>query len=150
MLKPVLQALVLADNVYQDRMTGKCVIAGTFTTITLRRRNPDAPTERVDGAQAITAHSRIGSPTLYLALVGVRGETQIQFRYVELSDAATVLFEGHATVNALDHVSIAEYIFPLPVLPHGKPGSYSLDVLYEGELLGQWRVTVVEIQEPIE
>jgi hypothetical protein len=32
-LKPVLQALVLADNVYQDKFTGKMIIAGTFNQL---------------------------------------------------------------------------------------------------------------------
>lgn len=33
MPKPVLQALILADHVYQDRETGKRIIAGTFNQI---------------------------------------------------------------------------------------------------------------------
>ena len=38
MPKPVLQAMVLADNVYQDRTTGKFIIAGTFSRLGITRR----------------------------------------------------------------------------------------------------------------
>jgi hypothetical protein len=37
MPKPVLQALVLADHVYQDKITGKKIIAGTFNRVCFTR-----------------------------------------------------------------------------------------------------------------
>ena len=51
MPKPVLQAMVLADHVYQDRQTGKYIIAGTFSQIIFgsvpinqqQGANPDSP-----------------------------------------------------------------------------------------------------------
>ena len=45
MPKPVLQALVLADHVYQDRATGKFVIAGTFNRVFVFKREtrPNEP-----------------------------------------------------------------------------------------------------------
>jgi hypothetical protein len=44
MPKPVLQAMVLADNVYQDRTTGKFIIAGTFSRLGITRRLTPPPT----------------------------------------------------------------------------------------------------------
>ena len=44
MPKPLLQALLLADHVYQDRDTGKKVIAGTFNQLHLTKAKP-APKE---------------------------------------------------------------------------------------------------------
>ena len=43
MPKPVLQALVLAEHVYQDKATGKMIIAGTFNRLFVHRR--DAPSD---------------------------------------------------------------------------------------------------------
>lgn len=40
MPKPVLQALILADHVYQDRETGKRIIAGTFNQIFFTKPAP--------------------------------------------------------------------------------------------------------------
>jgi hypothetical protein len=37
--KPVLQALVLAEHVYQDKATGKMIIAGTFNRLFVHRRD---------------------------------------------------------------------------------------------------------------
>ncbi len=37
MPKPVLQALVLADHIYQDKITGKKIIAGTFNRVCFTR-----------------------------------------------------------------------------------------------------------------
>lgn len=43
MPKPVLQALVLADHVYQDKITGKKIIAGTFNRVCFSRMRRPAP-----------------------------------------------------------------------------------------------------------
>lgn len=45
MPKPVLQALVLADHIYQDKITGKKIIAGTFNRVcfTRMKRPPEQP-----------------------------------------------------------------------------------------------------------
>ncbi len=45
MTKPVLQALVLADHIYQDKITGKKIIAGTFNRVCFSRmkRPPEQP-----------------------------------------------------------------------------------------------------------
>lgn len=54
MPQPVLQAMVLADHVYQDRMSGKYIIAGTFGRIGLRMpaaQTPPAPPTPLPAAQ---------------------------------------------------------------------------------------------------
>ena len=54
MPKPVLQALVLADHVYQDKTTGKMVIAGTFNRLHVFRR--DGSQRRCAGAGTDTGN----------------------------------------------------------------------------------------------
>jgi hypothetical protein len=43
MTKPILQALVLAEHIYQDAGTGKKIIAGTFNRVFFGRTKPPQP-----------------------------------------------------------------------------------------------------------
>jgi len=145
MPKPVLQAMVLADHVYQDRMTGKFIIAGTFASILLTESqvtpvNPSA-TDPGEAHRVVGPISRMGSPYLYIALAEVHGEVPLDVKYVDLSDAS-VLLEARIVVSALSPLLVAEYVVPLPPLPAMKIGTYSRDLLYDSEILGSWRVTV--------
>jgi hypothetical protein len=140
MPKPVLQAMVLADHVYQDRLTGKFIICGTFSTILF---GPSPNTEPSAASQNVAAGlvSRAGSPYLYLALAEVHGDVQLSLRFVDLSDAS-VLIQAEIIVASNDPVAVAEYILPMPPLPAERIGNYSLDLLYDEELLGSWRIAV--------
>jgi hypothetical protein len=147
MPKPVLQAMVLADHVYRDRQTGKHIIAGTFTTLMVGQMKvvPDLAGNR----NVITGVvSRAGSPYLYLALTEVHGQVPLVIKFVDLSDG-TVLFEAQCTVASHDPVAVAEYILTMPSLPANKPGNYSLDLMYEGEIIGSWRIFVKNIPEKV-
>ena len=151
MPKPVLQAMVIADHVYQDRRSGKFVIAGTFGTIYLatRRLQPESgPSEMPSGRHLVSGPiSQMGSPFLYLALTEVHGQIPLQLKFVDLAEAA-VLFEAEFEVRAVDPVAVAEYSLPLLPLPVAKAGTFSLDLIYEGEILGSWRITVKKAPDP--
>lgn len=144
MPKPVLQAMALADHIYQDRMTGKFIIAGTFTNIFLTetQRTPVDPAVTGPGAayQFQGPISTMGSPYLYVALVEVHGHVPLIMKCVDLSDAS-VLLEAEIVVGAMNPLLVAEYAIPLPQLQF-KAGSYSFDLLHDDEILGSWRVTV--------
>jgi hypothetical protein len=103
MPKPVLQAMVLADHVYQDRATGKHVICGTFTAILFSPFK--AAQNEGESRVQVTAEQvqRTGSPYLYLALVGVHGTVPLALKFVDLSDAR-VLFEAQVVITATDPV----------------------------------------------
>lgn len=157
MPKPVLQAMVLADHVYRDAESGKFLIIGTFGNLFVRAIQPPPPdAEGVPSDTEIQGQRRtmsasdvtqVGSPYLYLALTGLHGETTLKLKYVDLSDAS-VLFEGRVDVASVDPLALAEFSLPLPPLPR-KIGDFVLDVLHDGEILGQWRVTV-SVQTPPE
>jgi hypothetical protein len=153
MPRPVLQAMVLADHVYQDRLTGKSVIAGTFATILFGSISAVQSSEVSPGSEEEATQvvfngpiSRIGSPYLYLALVEVHGQVPLTLKYVDLSDAS-VLFEAQVVVASVDPVAVAEYVLPIPPLPANKAGTYSLDLLYDGEILGSWRVVARKLED---
>jgi hypothetical protein len=152
MPKPVLQAMVLADNVYVDALSGKHVIAGTFTKIVVRKQESQGE-ESQDGGNASQRVTKIkdprviGSPWLYLALFEVHGQVPIELRYINLSDSS-VVFTATMTLVASDPVVVAEYAIPVPRLPSDKAGEFSLDALYENEPLGSWRISVRHENEP--
>jgi hypothetical protein len=146
MPKPTLQAMVLADHVYRDASTGKFIIAGTFSALFQGQQKPlpqdSTRSSEIAGPRQTFANppGKAGSPYLYLALTGVHGRVSLGLRYINLADSS-VLIEGQIDITSADPVAITEHSFPLPMLPIS-PGQFSLDILYEGEILGSWRVTV--------
>jgi hypothetical protein len=137
--------MVLADHVYQDRSTGKYVIAGTFSRLWLSAPKP-APTPNqpvvFQGTDSLSrAVSAAGSPHLYVALSDVHGSISLKIRYVDLSNDAN-LFEMELGTTCTDPLALTELGIPLPRLPTPHGGAYSLDVLHDGATLGSWRVVI--------
>ena len=242
MPRPVLQAMVLADNVYQDRTTGKFIIAGTFSRLGITRRigppifptpaapasgysaeppastpsdsvasllenapptyasampiapppEPAGPTPSAvppaapalsaeqqllrpqsdqpsppqqqpaapqppaaspqdtttfrNAAELTRAVSTAGSPHLYVALTDVHRTVPLKVRFVDLSDIVETVsrFEIGLEVNSPDPLAVIELSIPMPRLPVSGAGTFSLDLLYQGEILGSWRIVVTE------
>ncbi|MEN6450423.1 MAG: hypothetical protein ABFC96_08030 [Thermoguttaceae bacterium] len=146
-MKPVLQALVLADRVYQE-VGGKKIIAGTFSGYKFSSKPPIAEIERPDGSKqrVLVGGMNIGSPSAYVSLTDVCDSTVLQIQFVNLSKNV-VLFGTEVTLSNVDRLSNTELVLPLPVLPISEAGVYALQVVCEGEILGSWRV-VAENLEP--
>ncbi len=150
MPKPVLQALLLADHVYQDKGTGKKVIAGVFNQLNLTKPKPAPP----DAAQATTGPrplsaadaSRPGSPMVFISLTEVRGVAELELRYVDLSNNG-VLLTAKFPVQSNDPLKTVEAVVPVPPLPVPHPGVYALELLHEDEPLGALRITAVEMPD---
>lgn len=164
MTKPVLQALVLADHVYQDRFTGKWIIAGTFTTMASGRlQGPltiqaqlDAnvpvvpPTPPADAATGETpkpqpAHpgavGQAGSPFVYICLTDIHGSAKLELQFVSLRDHK-LLMRAELNVRCDDPLRTVEMGIPLPIpLPMEHDGVYSMELLCDEEPLGSWRVS---------
>jgi len=100
---PVLQALVLAEHVYEDKLGSK-IIAGTFNSVIIRKRN--APQPIIDGegnavvdgegnrAASITSGSS-GAPWVYISLTDVCENTELVLQFVSLTKNK-VLFGSRA------------------------------------------------------
>jgi hypothetical protein len=144
-VKPVLQALVLADRVYQD-ISGKKVIAGTFSGFKFSKKPPVTEVVRPDGQkqQVIAGGMSAGSPYLYLSLTDVCVNTTLQIQFLNLSKNV-VLFGNSVTISKVDRLSNTELVLPLPVLPIGEAGVYAVQVVCEGEILGSWRVVAEDL-----
>lgn len=147
MVKPVLQALLVADHIYEDKSTNKKVICGTFTTLSARR---SPATDGEEGGQktqhsetSVSGYQRTGSPWAYVCLTSCMGHYECVLRYVCLGDDVPV-FEGKVQFEAKDKLQVVEIVVPLPPLNFRKFGAHALELLWEGEMLGSWRINVEE------
>lgn len=144
-MRPVLQALVLADRIYQE-VSGKKIIAGTFSGVKFSKKPPTAEIVRPDGQKqrVLVGGMNLGSPSAYVSLTDVCDGTTIQIQFLNLSKNV-VLFGTEVTIPNVDRLSNVELIFPLPVLPISEVGIYALQILCEDEILGSWRVVAEDM-----
>lgn len=125
-VKPVLQALILADHIYQDAGSGKRIIAGTFNRL------------RVD-----TVPCHFGVVTwAYICLTEVRGEIQLELRYVDLKDHKVLLHLEGLKVKHDNPLGNVEVVLPIPGFPVPHEGVYAFEVHWAGEMLGFLRIEV--------
>ncbi len=98
--QPVLQALVLADQVYRDADTGKMIIAGTFRQLWARKFG-----------------ETLGRWTYaYICLTELNGTAKLELRYVNLKTMEVHLKTG-IEVSCDDPLSTIEFALPVPPLP---------------------------------
>lgn len=142
-IRPTLQALLVADHAYSDATTGKKIIAGIFHTIYSKTQT--LPQDRPKGApmqlQVPPAGFSMGSPFAYISLINVRGVQQFVLRYVDLA-TDVVRFQTDFRVDCQDPLSPVEVVMPLLPLPVDKPGSFALELLWREESLGTYRIHV--------
>lgn len=148
-MKPVLQALLLADHVYVDKATGKKVVAGIFHKLlvnSLREQpapeqsaaEPREPTSRRLAAWQV---QQAGSPYAYISLTEIRGQANLILRFVS-ADTFEVFFETEPfVVKAKTPLDTCEIVVPIPRLPV-KEGVYGLELHCDKELVGFHRVSV--------
>ena len=128
---PVVRAILLADQIYQDTLTGKFVIAGTFDQISVTAFPGD--------------HS---STSLYLNLGDFHGSHELLVRLVRLEDGIEtdlVCIEG---IEQEVRARTLEFHVPLPPMSFDRAGSYSIEVVWDGNLLGECRIQVALTEVP--
>lgn len=129
--KPILQALILADQVYMDAMTGKKIIAGTFNRLL-----------------SATFPSMFGTMTwAYVCVTEVHSEASIVLQYVDLSMNKVLMKTKEFRFSAPDPLLSTEMVLQVPPFPMPHPGTYALEVHSGGEMLGSLRISVEQIQE---
>jgi hypothetical protein len=144
-VKPVLQALIVADRVYTDASSGKKIIAGTFTNFlfgtvpTPERTLPDGTKQK-----AMMGGIDSGSPYAYISITDVCDGTELLLQFVNLTKNL-VLFGTDFVIKCDDRLKTVEFIAPLPKLPITEAGTYALELVWEGEILGSWRIMAKEM-----
>lgn len=148
-MKPVLQALVLAERVYTDK-TGKKIIAGTFNLIKYRVQQAAVRPETLpDGsaAQVIDGGADLGSPTVYISVTDVVDGTIVTVQFVNIA-LNKILFGADFRLHCKNRLQTIELVAPLPSLDRflriDGPGTYAIEIVCEGEILGSHRVLVAE------
>ena len=130
-MKPVLQALVLADHIYVDGRTGKKVIAGTFNRL-----------------WAKTFPSQLGRTVYaYICLTDVQGPFNLQLRYVELDTNQVLLGNQPVPLSSDDRLASLEVVVEVPSLPMRREGVCALELYAGDDLLGALRLTVSKLGE---
>lgn len=148
-MKPILQALLVADHVYTDKTTGKKVVAGIFHRVSFQRPSVERQVEEVEGEERVVlpisaAGHKAGSPFCYISLTEVVGEKNFILQYVSLKDEK-VLFCMEFSAKCDDPLRTIEAVFPLPKLPAVMAGDFALELLCDDEILGAHRIQIVEV-----
>jgi hypothetical protein len=149
--RPVLQAILVADHVYQDKFTGKFVICGVFSKLFWVPAQPGLdkpggkPPEQI--SVPMGGH-RAGSPFAYFSLTDIHGTVNFEMRYVDLEDN-DVLFKADFRVKCDDPLQTVEVVLPLPVLPvpaispeESGHRVCALELLCDNDLLGAHRIKI--------
>lgn len=136
---PLLQALMIADYVYQDKSTGKWIICGVFDVIYpvpagAVPQGKDGEPVQLTASQCM----RAGSPFAYISVTEIHASKQFDLRYVDL-EGNNVIFDTSFGVRCDDPTEVVKLAFPLPMLL-AKPGHYALELLCENELIGSCRI----------
>ncbi len=162
MAAPVLQALLVADQIFQDQATGKFVICGIFGTIFFIPNEGGLPNEAAasqpvggnvgEGGPGVpdihqpgphpmplNLYIRAGSPYAYVSLTEIHGQRSFELRYADLNEN-TILFTFEFKVDCRNPLETVQLSLPLPVLPVPHEGIFVLELLCEGEMLGSHRI----------
>ncbi|MCL2624916.1 MAG: hypothetical protein FWD31_14735 [Planctomycetaceae bacterium] len=130
--RPVLQAIILADHVYEDMHSGKKVIAGTFCEMA-----------------AVSFPSKYNRGAfLFISLTEFQGKLPITIEYVDLVRNETLLEFGDIIAFANTPLETCELVVELPELPLPRPGTYAFEVYLYDVPLGSFRFVVSVGQEP--
>jgi hypothetical protein len=146
-MKPILQALVLAERIYETN-EGRKIICGTFNRLESGFAVPQEVAALRGGKQAtIAGGTDKGCPAAYVSLTDIAGETSIIFQFINVSRNES-LFQIETKVSSPNRLETAEFILDLPPLRDccREVGVYSLDVLCDNEILGSHRLTVEPYQ----
>lgn len=125
-VRPILQALLVADAIYVDASTGKKIIAGTFNRLVCE----DFPATTVVSKHAL------------ISLTDVHRSVEIGLRFVDLSTGESLLELHGLVVEADDPLETVELVVELPPLPLPHAGAYALEVHWQDELLGLLRLYI--------
>ncbi len=140
-MKPVLQALVLAEHIYVDRDSGKCVITGTFNAMQVW---PQTEEEQASKARLTSGP---GSPWAYISLTDVCDGTELSLQFVSLT-LNKILFSKDIKLQSNDRLATIEIVDALPHLHVPGPGVCAFEIVCEGEVIGSHRVVVTMVNPP--
>ncbi len=123
---PTVVALVLCDQVIDDRLSNKKSAIGIFNTVVV----PRVPTT-------------ISQFYVLASLTEFTGRTELELRLVRDADNQ-VLFSGQGAVEAPDPLAIVDLVFAMQGLQVTDGGQHAFELLTGGTLLSRRRFQVVQ------
>jgi len=146
--KPVLQALLLADYVYQDKETGKRLVAGIFDCILVKKHRVPTSNSGEPGPVVIPVGDvrQVGSPYIYINLREVRSTMPLELRLVHLESNEVFFRCSPFEVVCEDPLRSVELVIPVPMLP-SILGTYAFELIYNNEMIGSHRFVVRETEQ---
>lgn len=121
-----LQALLLADHIYRDQVSGKYVIAGTFYQLNV-------------AALPITFGRTIG---VFVSLSGLKGKMGIGLEFVDTSNGEVLMRTQSLEVSCDDPDLPVEFAVEVPPLPLPHAGRYLFRLVADGGVVGTVAVSV--------
>jgi hypothetical protein len=122
---PTLVALLICDQIIDDRLTNKKSAIGLFNTVLV----PAVPT-------------RIHQLTILAALTEITAKTPLELRLVRDSDTA-VLMATQGFVEAPNPLATVDLVFSMQGIHIPTAGQYAFELLAVGEPLGRRRFQVL-------
>ncbi len=132
-MQPLAHAMVLCDEVWNDRSTGKNFLLGTFSSIAAHNFPCQHPQIHV-----------------YVVISDCRGVTPIALRLLYLDPDQTSdkeLLETKMEVNAPHPLATGELVFKLSNVVFPQPGEYRFQLQCEGSSLTERRLVVTQAED---
>ncbi len=123
---PTLVALLICDQVIDDRLTNKKSAIGLFNAILV----PRVP-------------ATIQQMVVMAALTELQGETNVELRLIRDADNH-ILFSATETVSAPSPLATVDMVFALRGVKIETGGQYAIELLSEAALLGRRRFQVFQ------
>jgi len=124
-MKPFVNALLLADHVHFDALSGKCTIVATFGHIAAQK----FPCIHVGAF-------------IYANLSDFKGVHKLSFRFVRDSDGQQIAQSSAVTIKHAHKLQHHEIALKLPPLSFDRPGAYAIEMLWDGEWVGAVKISV--------
>ena len=129
---PILQAAILADDVYTDAASKKKIIAGTFNQLWSSK----FPSQLTRTTKA------------YLVLTNCHGPQKLKIRYVDLEDGGVLLESPEIELAINDPLERHEVVMEVPPFPMPHEGKYDFEVYCNGSNLGHIQINVGKMKSP--
>lgn len=126
---PDVLALIVCDQIINDRMTGKHSLIGMFS--------------RVHARAFPVAHPQI---CVFASLTDGHGKVDLTIRIVDANEARPPLVEGKGRVEFSDPRAVAHLALQFHGLTFPEPGPYRVQLYSGGELLREARLDLVQVR----
>lgn len=130
LVAPIVQAMLLCDQVYHDKLTGKFVVAGTFTGIT----------SRTVGVGVFYS----ASVWLFIVFVSAHGQCDLQLRYVSLKDNKEYLTSPKFKLPSGKPLETTSWGIQVPQLPLPHYGRFGLEAYVNDHYVGTAYIDVTK------